>query len=81
MSSALDIVTVFETGNPALLAVVKSILDGAEIQYIIKGEQLQNLFGMGILGTGFNPLVGPVQIQVRREDEPTARELLAEIDE
>jgi hypothetical protein len=76
-----DFVTVFETGNQALIAVAKSILDGAEIPYLVKGENLQSLFGMGQIGTGYNLLVGPVQIQVTREDESTAKELLADVAE
>jgi len=80
MSDVSDVVTVFETGNPALIALAKSILDGAEISYMVKGEDLQALFGAGQLGTGFNLVVGPVQIQVRRKDEAVARQLLDEID-
>ena len=44
------------------------LLDGAEIPYFAKGEQLQNLFGVGQVGTGFNPIVGPVELLVSRSD-------------
>ena len=81
MSTESDLITVFESGNQGVIAFVKSILDSAEIPYLAKGENIQNLFGLGVIGTGFNPISGPVQIQVRREDESVARELLAEIDE
>jgi len=81
MSDDLDLVTIFESGNAALLAIAKSILDGAEIPYMVKGEGLQNLFGMGQIGSGFNLITGPAEIQVNREDEFSARALLAEIDE
>ena len=77
----LNLVTVFESGNPALIALAKSILDGTEIRYMVKGENLQNLFGVGFIGTGFNVAVGPVQIQVSPEDESTAKELLADLEE
>ncbi len=33
-----DLVAVFETADLSLLAVIKSILDGGEIQYIVQGE-------------------------------------------
>ena len=33
-----DLVKVFETADLSLLAVVKSILDGGEIHYIVQGE-------------------------------------------
>ena len=81
MSTESDLITVFESGNQGVIALVKSILDSTEIPFLAKGENIQNLFGLGVIGTGFNLISGPVQIQVSREDESTARELLAEIDE
>ena len=81
MSIESDLITVFESGNQGVIALVKSILDSTEIPFLAKGENIQNLFGLGVIGTGFNLISGPVQIQVSREDESTARELLAEIDE
>ncbi len=81
MSSESDLITIFQSGNQAVIVMVKSILDGAEIPYLVKGENLQNLFGLGVIGTGFNLIAGPVEIQISRKDEPAARELLAEIEE
>ena len=81
MSSDSDLITIFESGNQGIIAIVKSILDDAEIPYIVNGENIQNLFGLGVIGTGFNIITGPIQIQVNREDEITARELLSEINE
>jgi putative signal transducing protein len=69
-------VTVLETSDPGLVAVAKSLLDSAGIHYFAKGEALQNLFGWGQLGTGFNPIVGAVQLQVAADDADDARELL-----
>ena len=60
--------------------MVKSILDDAEIPYLVKGEAIQNLFGIGVIGTGYNLIAGPVEIQVGRQDESKARELLASIE-
>ena len=74
-----QLVTVFATGNPALLALAKSILDHAGITFFAKGEGLQNLFAAGSIG-GYNPAVGPVEIQVSAEDELEARELLHELE-
>jgi hypothetical protein len=75
------LVTVFETGHEGLVAVVKSILDEANIRYLAKGEGVQDLFGVGILGTGFNPITGPVEFRVMPEDEEYARELLKDVKE
>lgn len=73
------LVTVFETGNEAVVAVVKSILDEAKIKYLAQGEGVQDLFGVGVIGTGFNPITGPVEFKVMPEDEEYARELLKDI--
>lgn len=75
----LELVTVFATGNPALLAIAKSLLQEAGIRYFAKGEGLQHLFGAGSIG-GFNPALGPVEIQVDIEDEHEARELLQDLE-
>lgn len=74
------LVTVYETGNEAVVAVIKSILDEAGIRYLAKGEGVQDLFGVGILGTGFNPITGPVQFRVMPEDQEYALELLKDVD-
>lgn len=73
------LVTVFETGNEAIVAVVKSILDEAKIKYLAQGDGVQDLFGVGVIGTGFNPITGPVVFQVMPEDADYARELLKDI--
>jgi hypothetical protein len=75
------LVTIYKTGNEAIVVLVKSMLDEAEIQYLVTGEGLQGLLGVGVIGTGFNPLTGPVQIKVMPEDEEYARELLKDINE
>ena len=59
----------------------KSILDEAEIKYLIKNEGVQALFGVGTIGTGFNPITGPVTFQVMPEDEEEAKELLKDVSE
>ena len=74
-------VTVLETGSPGLLVVAKSLLEGDNIPYYAKGEGLQDLILPGRIGTGFNPIVGLVQLQVPRELSRRAQELLAEIKE
>ena len=74
-------VTVFETGHEGVVAIVKSILDEAKIQYLAQGEGVQDLFGVGVVGVGFNPVTGPVEFKVMPEDEKYARELLKDITE
>ena len=76
-----DFVTVLRTGDPALLAVAKSVLSEAGIPSLSKGEGIQDLFGLGRVGTGYNVLTGPVELQVMRENEHDARRLLAALEE
>lgn len=75
------LVTVFRTGHEGIVAIVKSILDEAKIRYLAKGEHVQDLFGVGVLGTGFNPITGPVEFRVMPEDVEYAKELLKDIKE
>lgn len=72
-------VPVFSTGNEAVIAVVKSILDEANIRYLVNGENVENLFALGVIGTGFNPATGPVEFQVMPEDVKYAKELLKDV--
>jgi hypothetical protein len=80
-ATATDValVNVFETANPALIPVVRSLLDDAEIVFLTKNENLQDIFGGGRLA-GFNNILGPVQFWVREDDATTAKALLADIE-
>ena len=77
----LDLVTVFETVNPVITALVKSMLEQAEIPYLVKGEAFRELYGGGRSGSAFHPFAGPSCIQVPREDADKARDLLRELQE
>ena len=76
-TAPFELVTVLETGDQSLVAVARSILDGAGIPCIARNETLQNLFGWGTIGTGFNAAMGPIRVQVLREDAEAAKALLA----
>ncbi len=75
------LVTVFATGNHAIIALAKSMLDDAGIQYYAKNERSEDLIGIGVVGTGFNPLIGPVELQVLEENADEARKLLKDLTE
>ncbi len=77
----IKFVTVYETGDPAFIAFAKSILQSEGIKYFIKGEGIQDLFAGGRLGTGFNPVIGPVEIQVDEKDVQKAKDLLSQIEQ
>jgi len=76
-----NVVTVLETADRALLMVAKSVLESAGIEFFATGEGVQDLFAAGRLGTGFNPMTGPVHLQVRPECAEEARALLQEVEE
>jgi hypothetical protein len=75
-AAPFELVTVLETGDQSLVAVARSVLEDAGIPCIARNEGLQNLFGWGTVGTGFNVAMGPIRVQVLREDAQTAKQLL-----
>jgi hypothetical protein len=79
MKDNFGIVTVYETGNVAVIAVVKSILDDGNIPYFVKGENLQNLSTAGSIGFGYNLALGPIQVQVAKKNKSIAMKLLKHV--
>lgn len=75
----VELVTVLETGDEFKLALAKSLLEEAGITFHAAGEGLQDLFGVGRFGAGFNPLVGPARLQVRPDQAEEARAMLADL--
>ena len=73
----IELVKVWEGGNPALVTVLESLLDDAGIEFSSTSENLQDLFAWGRFGGGYNYAVGPIMIYVRAEDEAEARDLIA----
>ena len=66
----LELVTVIASPDPGLIAVARSILQSADIRFLVQGEVVRNLVGLV-----------PVQLQVSREDLDDALALLAELKE
>jgi hypothetical protein len=77
----LELVPVFRTSDEALIALAKSLLEAEGIEFVARADGLQHLFGWGQFGIGFNPIVGPVEFVVRREDEARALELFRDLGE
>jgi hypothetical protein len=73
-----ELVCVLATGNPALIAIAKSLLDGDQIDYFVKGDALQDLFGLGRV-TNYSFAMGPPEFWVRTDDAERARVLLADL--
>jgi putative signal transducing protein len=72
------VVSVFATGDAGVIALARSLLEGEEIEYFVRGDGLQDLFGLGRL-TGFSYAVGPAEFWVRADDAERARELLEDL--
>ena len=68
--------TIYRTGDPGEIALIKSIFNEEKIPLLVKGEGVQDLFGIGRLGTGYNMITGPVEIQVPESCMAQSRELL-----
>ncbi len=70
------LISICSTPDIALMAIARATLDEAGIKYMVKGEQLQNVLGLGTLGMGYNPIAGPAEIFVLKRDALRAHELL-----
>lgn len=71
-----ELVRIFTTGDQGLIAIAKSLLEAEEIDFFVRGDGLQNLFGYGVVSGGFNFIVGPAEFWVREEDAERAVEVL-----
>lgn len=79
MTSHAPLVTVFAQGDSTQLIMAKLMLEAHEIPFVVEGEGVQDLFGIGRLTGGNNFITGPAQVRVRAEDADQAREVLAEM--
>ena len=54
-------------------------MDSEQIRYVVEGEGLQDLIGVGRFPAGYNAVTGPVRIQVTAENAERARKALVGI--
>ncbi|OFW11496.1 MAG: hypothetical protein A3H96_00915 [Acidobacteria bacterium RIFCSPLOWO2_02_FULL_67_36] len=73
-----ELVKVFVTGDAGLIGVARSLLDAEGIDYMLRGEGLQDLFGIGRV-SGYNYVVGPAEFWVRSEDAARVTALLNDL--
>jgi len=74
-----EFVPVKEVVRAALVPFVESLLQSAGIRFFIKGERVQDFFGWGRFGSGFNIITGPPTVYVEPAKADEARELLADV--
>jgi hypothetical protein len=68
---------VLDLPDPAAVAVARSLLEEAGVDFFIQNEDTQALFGWGQLGTGYNVIIGPPALMVDSSRLDEVRELLA----
>lgn len=64
----MEFVKLIEPQNPGELALIKSLLDGNEIEYYVQNEHLGGLYNLPVL---------PCVVMVRECDLPRAQTLLS----
>ena len=70
-----DSVVVLTTSDQTEILLVRSMLDEAGIRYLVQGEGIRNLFGLGGL-TPVNPITGPIKLRVEAGRAEEAKALL-----
>ncbi|MSR07845.1 MAG: hypothetical protein EXR93_12395 [Gemmatimonadetes bacterium] len=75
---ASPLVAVFSSGDPVTLAIAKATLDAEGIAYVIQGEGVQDLIGLGRVPSGYNAVSGPARIHVDGAEAERALEALAD---
>ncbi|MBI3365301.1 MAG: DUF2007 domain-containing protein [Ignavibacteriae bacterium] len=63
------LITVYATRNPAIIAIIKSLLDDVGIEYAVEGETL----------LGLVPFLDMTRFKVRAEDEELSRETVKDV--
>lgn len=78
----LKLVAVFETADPALLPVAKSVLEAEGIPFFVQGDEAMGLLPVGRFATGLTQKgQGMVAIiHVDKEHEERAREVLSPLE-
>jgi hypothetical protein len=78
----VELIAVFETADPALLPVVKSVLEAAEIPFFVQGDEAMGLLPVGRFATGLTQkgqgLVAIVHVD--KDHEERAREVLTPLE-
>jgi hypothetical protein len=75
-----DLVTVYDTSDPALVPVIKSLLQGADIPFLVQGDEAVAMLPVGEISGPFSRSGLAARFMVRSEDAEAAAELLAELE-
>jgi hypothetical protein len=72
-----DSVTLIKLFDPAQQALIESLLQAAGVEYVIQGDVMQDVMGLGRLAGGYNQIFGPPVIKVPKAALEAAREAIA----
>ena len=61
------------------MAIAKSLLQSADVPFMVQGEVLQDFLGIGRVSGGVNRITGPMELRVRSDDAGDARLILADL--
>lgn len=73
-----ELVRVFASGDMGVIAIARSLLEGEKIDYFVRGDGLQDLFGLG-RATSYSFAMGPAEFWVRADDAENVRILLQDL--
>ena len=71
----VEFVKVFESSDPLLTALIKSILEDAGIEFFVNGEHMQSILGAKF-SFAFGADVGNAEFMVSKEYESVALDLI-----
>ena len=74
------LVPVFRTTDAALLPIIKSLLDSADVEYSVQGEEALGLLPVGAMGSNVSRASLGAIIHVAEEDAESVKELLSAVD-
>jgi len=73
------IVPVFRTTDPMALPIVKSLLESADIDYYVQGEEALGLIPLGSMGSAVSRASLGAIVHVNDEDAESVREMLSDV--
>ena len=76
MDKKLNIVTLYKPVNETEFSILSSLLEKENIHFYVKNDNVQDLFGYGRIGTGYNILTGPIIMQVDKKDYSAALKVI-----
>ena len=71
-----EMVPVMHVSEPNLLPIIESLLEAEGIAHYIHGANVQDLFGAGRIGAGFNVIAGQPTLYVDSSRVEEAKQLL-----